>query len=161
MGEIRCSLGACALPRRGTRLAPIWVYVTGHLPRTHPLVENETLDDRDLEGVWLGNDLSTPVFWMYSFKLRKVVRLSDPRHLDHILPFLCPEDIPHRIDLSANDMAYRLPSIVATGKATSARSALTVSPVMPFNRMPFAACASAHVQLRGRVDGAVADVTLV
>jgi hypothetical protein len=110
-------------------------YVTGHLPRTHHLVENETLDDRDLEGVWLGNDLSTPVFWMYSFKLRKVVRLSDPRHLDHILPFLCPEDIPHRIDLSANDMAYRLPSIVATGKATSARSALTVSPVMPFNRM--------------------------
>jgi hypothetical protein len=78
-------------------------YVTGHLPRTHPLVENETLDDRALEGVWLGNDLSTPMFWMYSFKLRKVVRLSDPRHFDHILPFLCPEDIPHRIDLSAND----------------------------------------------------------
>jgi hypothetical protein len=43
-------------------------YVTGHLPRTHPLVENETLDDRALEGVWLGNDLSTPMFWMYSFK---------------------------------------------------------------------------------------------
>ena len=48
-------------------------YVTGHLPRTHPLVENETLDDRALEGVWLGNDLSTPVFWMYSFKLRKAI----------------------------------------------------------------------------------------
>jgi hypothetical protein len=79
-------------------------YVTGHLPRTHPLVENETLDDRALEGVWLGNDLSTPMFWMYSFKLRKVVRLSDPRHFDHILPFLCPEDIPHRIDLSAEDI---------------------------------------------------------
>ena len=79
-------------------------YVTGHLPRTHPLVENETLDDRALEGVWLGNDLSTPMFWMYSFKLRKVVRLSDPRHFDHILPFLCPEDIPHRIDLSADDI---------------------------------------------------------
>jgi hypothetical protein len=55
-------------------------YVTGHLPRTHPLLENETLDDRALEGAWLGNDLSTPMFWMYSFKLRKVVRLSDPRH---------------------------------------------------------------------------------
>jgi hypothetical protein len=65
---------------------------------------NETLDDRALEGVWLGNDLSTPMFWMYSFKLRKVVRLSDPRHFDHILPFLCPEDIPHRIDLSADDI---------------------------------------------------------
>jgi hypothetical protein len=67
-------------------------------------VENETLDDRALEGVWLGNDLSTPMFWMYSFKLRKVVRLSYPRHFDHILPFLCPEDIPHRIDLSADDI---------------------------------------------------------
>ena len=44
------------------------------------------------------------MFWMYSFKLRKVVRLSDPRHFDHVLPFLCPEDIPHRIDLSANDI---------------------------------------------------------
>jgi len=67
-------------------------------------VENETLDDRALEGVWLCNDLSTPMFWMYSFKLRKVVRLSDPRHFDHIFPFLCPEDIPHRIDLSAADI---------------------------------------------------------
>jgi hypothetical protein len=55
-------------------------YVTDQLPRTHPLVEKETVDDRALEGVWLGNDLSTPMFWMYSFKLRKVVRLSDPRH---------------------------------------------------------------------------------
>jgi hypothetical protein len=79
-------------------------YVTVHLPRTHPLVENETLEDRALEGMWLGNDLSTPMFWMYSFKLSKVVRLSDPRHFDHILPFLCPEDIPHRIDLSADDI---------------------------------------------------------
>jgi hypothetical protein len=33
-----------------------------------------------------------------------VVRLSDPRHFDHILPFLCPEDIPHHIDLSAEDI---------------------------------------------------------
>ena len=44
------------------------------------------------------------MFWMYSFKLRKVARLSDPRHFDHILPFMCPEDIPHRIDLSADDI---------------------------------------------------------
>ena len=79
-------------------------YVTGHLPRSHPLVDNETMGDRALEGVWLGNDLTTPMFWMYSFRLRKVVRLSDPRHFDHILPFLCPDDIPHRIDLSADDI---------------------------------------------------------
>jgi hypothetical protein len=63
-------------------------------------VENETLDDRALEGVYL----STPVIRMYSFQLRKVVSLSDPCHFDHILPFLRPEDIPHRIDLSADDM---------------------------------------------------------
>jgi hypothetical protein len=67
-------------------------------------VEKETVDDRALEGVWQGNDLSTPMFWMYLFKLRKMVRLSDPRHFDHILPFLCPEVILHRIDLSADDI---------------------------------------------------------
>ena len=33
-----------------------------------------------------------------------LIDVSDPRHFDHILPFLCPEDIPHRIDLSANDI---------------------------------------------------------
>ena len=78
--------------------------VTGHLPHSHPLVDNETIDDWSLDGVWLRNDLTTPMFWKYSFKLRKVVRLSDPRHFDHMLPFLCPEDIPHCIDLSADDI---------------------------------------------------------
>ena len=37
-------------------------------------------------------------------QVRTVVRLSDPRHFNHILPFLCPEDIPHCIDLSAYDI---------------------------------------------------------
>ena len=54
--------------------------------------------------MWLGNDLSTPMFWMYSFKLRKVVRLSDPHPFDNILTSLCPQDIPHRNDLSADDI---------------------------------------------------------
>ena len=67
-------------------------------------MENETLDYRALEGVLLGNDLSTLMSWMYSFKLRKVVRFSDPRHFDHILPCLCPADVPHRIDLSVDDI---------------------------------------------------------
>ena len=71
MGEIGCSWAACALPHRD--LHRFGSYVTGHLPCTHPLVENETLDDRVLEEVWLGNDLSTPMFWIYSFKLRKVL----------------------------------------------------------------------------------------
>ena len=39
--------------------------------------------------------------------LHYYLRLSDPRHFDHILPFLCPEDIPHRIDLSADDICTR------------------------------------------------------
>ena len=41
---------------------------------------------------------------MYAFKLRKVIRLSDPRHFDHVLPFLHPDAIPHAIDLSATDI---------------------------------------------------------
>ena len=62
MGEIRCSRAACALHDEARDLHRFGSYVTGHLPRTHPLVENETLDDRAPEGVWLGNDLSTPMF---------------------------------------------------------------------------------------------------
>ena len=61
------------------------------------------LDDRAL-GCVVGNDLTTPTFWMYSFKLRKVVRLSAPKHFDHILPFLQPDDLPHKIDLSAAEI---------------------------------------------------------
>ena len=80
VGEIELAWATCAMPRRSSRSARFGSYVTGYLPRSHPLVDNETLDDRALDGVWLGNDLTTPMFWMYSFKLRKVARLSDPRH---------------------------------------------------------------------------------
>ncbi len=41
--------------------------------------------------MFLGNDLTTPNFWMYSFRAKKVMMLSDPKHLDHILPFMQPE----------------------------------------------------------------------
>jgi hypothetical protein len=51
-------------------------YVTGHLPREH--VTDTTHDDRAEEGVFLGNDLTTPNFWMYSFRA-KVMMLSDPK----------------------------------------------------------------------------------
>jgi hypothetical protein len=46
-------------------------YVRGHLPREHPHVADTTHDDRAEEGVFLGNDLTTPNFWMYSFVLRR------------------------------------------------------------------------------------------
>ena len=44
-------------------------YVTGHLPRAHPHVPDTTHDDRAEEGVFLGNDLTTPNFWMYMLKI--------------------------------------------------------------------------------------------
>ncbi len=45
-------------------------YVTGHLPRAHPVI----------------------------FKHKKVMKMSDPKHFDPILPFLQPTDVPHKID---------------------------------------------------------------
>ncbi len=60
-------------------------YVTGHLLREHPHVADTTHDDRSEEGVFLGYDLTTPNFWMYSFRAKKVMMLGDPNHWDHIL----------------------------------------------------------------------------
>ena len=74
------------------------------MPLTHPLVADTTHDDRALEGVWIGNDLCTPNFWMYSVKYGKIMRMSDPKHFDTILPFLQPHDVPHRIHLTITDI---------------------------------------------------------
>jgi hypothetical protein len=79
-------------------------YVTGHLPREHPHVADTTRDDRAEEGVFLGNDLTTPTFWLWSFKHKKVMRMSDPKHFDHILPFLQPADVHHIIPLTAQEV---------------------------------------------------------
>jgi len=78
-------------------------YVTGHLPREHPHVADTTHDDRAEEGVFLGNDLTTPTFWLWSFKHKKAMRMSDPKHFDHILPFLQPADVHHTIPLTDDD----------------------------------------------------------
>jgi hypothetical protein len=56
------------------------------------------------EGVFLGNELTTTNFWMYSFRAGKVMMLSDPKHWDHILPFMQPGDVPHRIALTDADI---------------------------------------------------------
>jgi hypothetical protein len=72
-------------------------YVTGHLPRAHPLVADTTHDDRSLECIWLGNELNTLNFLMWRFKLKKVYTMSDPRHFDTILPFLQPGDVGHKL----------------------------------------------------------------
>jgi hypothetical protein len=51
-----------------------------------------------------GHDLTTPNFWMYSFRVGKVMMLSDPKHWDHILPFMYPGVVPHRIALTGADI---------------------------------------------------------
>jgi hypothetical protein len=51
-------------------------YVTGHLPRAHPLVADTTHDDRALEGIWLGNELNTPNFLMWIFKHKKKTKIN-------------------------------------------------------------------------------------
>jgi hypothetical protein len=80
-------------------------YVTGHLPREHPHVADTTHDDLAEEGVFLRNDLTTtPNFWMYSFRAKKVMMLSYPKHWDHILLFMQPGDVPHRIALTDADI---------------------------------------------------------
>ena len=79
-------------------------YVTGHLPREHPHVRDTTHDDRAEEGIFLGNDLTTPTFWLWSFRHRKPMRMSDPKHFDHILPFLQPADVHHAIPISREEI---------------------------------------------------------
>jgi hypothetical protein len=42
---------------------------------------------------------------MFSFKHKKVMKMSDPKHFDTILPFLQSTDVPHKIDLTVADIA--------------------------------------------------------
>eukprot|EP00961_Rhodomonas_salina_P186035 2511771-Rhodomonas_salina.1 len=54
-------------------------YVIGHLSSEHQLVQEDTMHaDRALEGAFLGWDVTTPTFWMWSFRLKQVVRLEGP-----------------------------------------------------------------------------------
>ncbi len=72
------------------------------LPRDLPHVINTTHDAE--EGVFLGNDLTNPNFCMYSFRAKEVMMLSDPKHWDHILPFMQPGDVLRRIALTDGDI---------------------------------------------------------
>jgi hypothetical protein len=54
--------------------------------------------------VFLGNDLTTRTFWLWSFKHKKAMRMSDPKHFDHILPFLQPADVHHAIPLTVQEV---------------------------------------------------------
>ena len=79
-------------------------YVTGYLTHAHSLVQTGIMDDRTLDGIWLGNDFITITFFLYSSTIRKVVRLSDPCHFDHIMQFLNPYAISLHFDLSREDI---------------------------------------------------------
>jgi len=68
-------------------LHPFGCKVVGKLPREHPQVPNTTLSDRGLEGAFLGWDLSTPTVWLWSFRLKRPVRLHDPIFYDGKFPF--------------------------------------------------------------------------
>jgi hypothetical protein len=80
-------------------------YVIGQLPREHPLVKDTTHSDRGLEGAFLGWDLLTPTCWIYSFRLQKPVRMSDPTFFNRKFPFLTPEILANRHDISPAEIA--------------------------------------------------------
>jgi hypothetical protein len=48
--------------------------------------------------------LTTPTFWLWTFKHKKAMRMSDPKHFDHILPFLQPADAHHTMPLTAQEV---------------------------------------------------------
>mmetsp|Transcript_62290 Transcript_62290/g.129196 ORF Transcript_62290/g.129196 Transcript_62290/m.129196 type:complete len:104 (-) Transcript_62290:1380-1691(-) len=74
-------------------------FLLGRLPREHPLVSNTTLSDRGLEGAFLGWDISTPTVWMWSFRLKKPLRIHDPVFYDSRFPFDDPSCLVNRDDL--------------------------------------------------------------
>ncbi len=57
---------------------------------------------------------------MYSFRAKKVMMLSDPKHWDHILSFMQSGEVPHRIALTDADKlrsSGELPSRSATSNS--------------------------------------------
>ena len=100
----RCKPFRTTRKREWVDYATCLVPISQHLNREHPHVADTTHDDRAEEGVYLGNDLTTPTFWLWSFRHRKAMRLSDPKHFDHILPFLQPADVHHSIPLNNDDI---------------------------------------------------------
>ena len=88
-------------------IIPFGSLCTGHLPREHPLVQQDTThEDRALEGAFLMWDLFTPTIWIYSFRLKKVVRL-DPKHFSpHLYPLRDPTCLANRHHLTADDIRF-------------------------------------------------------
>jgi len=77
----------------------------GVLPREHPDVSDTTHSDRGLEGAFLGWDLTTPTCWIYSFKKRKPVRLTDVRCFNRRFPFRDPSMLLNKEDIDEEEIA--------------------------------------------------------
>jgi len=80
-------------------------YTIGQLPREHPAVTDTTNSDRGLEGAFLGWDLLTPTCWIYSFRMQKPVRMKDPTFFQKDFPFLTPDLLLNRHDITAEEIA--------------------------------------------------------
>ena len=75
--------------------------VTGRLPTEHPLVQvDKTNADRSLQGAFLGWHDTSPTFWMYSFKLQRVLRLCDPIFSEASMPFADPTVLLNKNELT-------------------------------------------------------------
>ena len=111
-------------------------YMTAHLPREHPLVSDTTNSDRALEGAFLGWDPATPLAWMWSFKHRRPMRLSDPIFSNHLLPFRDPECIVNLGDLTDKQVVQMHQQDIAeaatsTGNTTDIEDFMSQQPTQP------------------------------
>eukprot|EP00961_Rhodomonas_salina_P277744 3753155-Rhodomonas_salina.1 len=71
------------------------------LPTDHPLVQlDKTNANRALEGAFLGWHDTTPTFWMYSFRLQKVVRMCYAVFSKNKMPFRYPTVLVNSGDLT-------------------------------------------------------------
>ena len=86
-------------------LHPWGCRVIAHLPREHPQVRDTTHSDRGVEGAYMGWSLTTHTVLLYSFKDRKVLRLSDPTFFDQDMPFKNPECLVNHQYLNAQQVA--------------------------------------------------------
>mmetsp|Transcript_29634 Transcript_29634/g.60839 ORF Transcript_29634/g.60839 Transcript_29634/m.60839 type:complete len:231 (-) Transcript_29634:1104-1796(-) len=80
-------------------------YTIGQLPREHPAVHDTTNSDRGLEGAFLGWDLLTPTCWIYSFRMQRPVRMKDPTFFNKDFPFLTPEILLNKHDITPEEIA--------------------------------------------------------
>ena len=100
-------------------LHPWGCYMAAKLPREHLLVQEDTTHaDRGLEGAFMGWHDTTPVAWMYSFKLQRVIRVSDPIfHHDDEYPFMDPSVVLTPGSLTADHVKQMHEQDISTGES--------------------------------------------